>query len=63
MNDVDKNMLYQQTAGIPPVSIPPVLGLMRDYTAKIQGQMTANQKALLAATPYSDEENGKAFLP
>ena len=61
MNDVDKNMLYQQTAGIPPVSIPPVLGLMRDYTAKIQGQMTANQKALLAATPYSDEENGKGI--
>ena len=61
MYDVDRNLLYQQTAGITPDIIPQVLGQMRDSTAKIQGQMTANQKALLAATPYSDEENGKGI--
>ena len=59
--EVDSKMLYHQTAGITPDIIPQVLRQMLDSIFRIQGQMEVNQKALLAAMPYSDEENGKGI--
>ena len=61
MYDVDKNLLHQQVAGITPDVIPQVLGQMRNATAKIQGQMTANQKALLEDAQDTAVENGKGI--
>ena len=61
MYDVDKNLLYQQTAGTTPDIIPQVLGQMRDATIRIRGQMTANQKALLEAVQDTAVENGKGI--
>lgn len=51
MYDVDKGLLYQQTAGITPDIIPQVLRQMQDSIWRIQGQMEVNQKALLTITP------------
>ena len=61
MYAVDKGTLYDQVQGITPDVIPQVFGQMRDSTAKIQGQFTANRNALLEEEGSTTVENGKGI--
>ena len=62
MYDVDRNLLYQQVANITNATVyPHVLNEMWQTTSKIQGQMTANQKALLEKVEDTIVENVKSI--
>lgn len=61
MYAVDRGTLYDQVQGITPDVIPQVFGQMRDSTAKIQGQFTANRNALLEEEGSTTVENGKGI--
>ena len=60
--EVDKRMLYDQAQGLTPDIIPQVFIQMVDSTAKIQGQLTANKKALLEAAGDVQMEDGKGIV-
>ena len=63
MYEVDKRMLYDQAQGLTPDIIPQVFIQMVDSTAKIQGQLTANKKALLEAAGMSKWRTARGLFP